>query len=195
MGKRTSDFLALAAILSGAGVGLGLTGLRAEDGPAAVRDRYESSVNVDVKRRVRVAPGNITVRAFPRGSNAYMWRSRGGDGPDGEQFRVMIRGEQLLVDAQEMTGLERERLEARRMQLEGLRAQMETLRKRAPATGDSEAWAEMVTELEALENLDFGENLTIEVRRGDGDEDRRRRRRRRRPSRVADAPDADATGR
>ena len=192
MGKRTSDFLALAAIISGAGVGLGLTGLRAENGPASVRDRDESSVRVEVKHRVRVAPGNITVRMSPQGSDTYMWRRMGGAAPDGEHFRVMIRGEELLIDAQEMAGRDRERLGARRMQLEGLRAQMETLRRRAEEAGDSDAWVEMVAELEALENLDLGESLRFEVRRGDGDEDQRRRRRRR-PRRVADAPDdADA---
>jgi hypothetical protein len=197
MGKRTSDFLALAAILSGAGVGLGLTGLRAENGPASVRNRDESSVRVEVKRRIRVAPGNITVRMSPQGSDTYLgrylWRRMGGAGPDGEHFRVMIRGEELLIDAQEMAGRDRERLGARRMQLEGLRAQMETLRRRAEEAGDSEAWVEMVAELEALESLDLGESLRFEVRRGDGDEDQRRRRRRR-PRRVADAPDADAPG-
>ncbi len=46
MGKRTLDFLALAAVVSGAGLGIGLTGLALRQAEAPNQD--ESSMTVQV---------------------------------------------------------------------------------------------------------------------------------------------------
>ena len=54
MDKRTSDFLALAAILGGAGLGLGLTSFYARSAPVAQVD--------DASLEVRVVPGRPLVR-------------------------------------------------------------------------------------------------------------------------------------
>ena len=60
MGKRTSDFMALVAILGGAGLGLGLTSVYAQSRTERVPDADDSSVTVWVLRRsIIVEPGRI----------------------------------------------------------------------------------------------------------------------------------------
>ena len=168
MGKRTSDFLALAAILSGAGIGLGLTSLRAENGPGVVHDRDESTMRFQVRRGMHAEPGDIRVRTSPGNANVYMWRRTREDAPDRRQLlRVRADVERL-----------------RRSQLEGLGARIRVLADSEALLGDSEALAELREGLESLE-LELGE-LTIDVQREGEDQ---RRRRRRRPRRMADRPD------
>ena len=171
MGKRTSDFLALAAILSGAGVGLGLTSLRAENRPDTVRDRDESSVRVEVRRGMRVEPGQIIVSTSPRGSIVYMLRR--------ERENVEVH---------------RQRLQRIRVDVESLqRGQLLELRSQLRGLGDSEALAELLEAVESLEDLDLGESLTIDVSQDEEDQ-RRKRRRRRRPRRIADVPNSAGSG-
>ena len=55
MGKRTSDFVALAAILGGAGLGLGVTGLFVAIRAASAPHADDSSIEV------RIVRGNIIV--------------------------------------------------------------------------------------------------------------------------------------
>ncbi len=82
MGKRTSDFLALATVVSGAGLGIGLTGLALRQAEDPNHD--ESSVTVQVLhddvelseqaymqalvryRQSGVESDQITVRTSPR---------------------------------------------------------------------------------------------------------------------------------
>ena len=56
MGKRTSDFVALATVLGGVGVGFGLTSLFARSAPVALVD--DVSVH-DVSVTVRIVPGRV----------------------------------------------------------------------------------------------------------------------------------------
>ena len=67
MGNRTSDFIALAAILGGAGLGLGLTSLVA--GTATVARADDASVEV------HVVPSRVLVRDGS-GAPAIYFRSR-----------------------------------------------------------------------------------------------------------------------
>jgi hypothetical protein len=179
MGKRTSDFVALAAIVGGAGLGLGLTSLFAQSrGP----DTNDSSARVRVLRRsVIVEPG----------------RSLDSEGRQVVHEAIIVEPEQLNVevfDRRGPKGLDRE-------QLGRLKATVEELRRETRELRDLERMYEAIeelevledsNELEALENLVVGD-LTIEFRRGDDDE-RRKRRRRRRPGRVAGVPNSDAPG-
>jgi hypothetical protein len=182
MGKRTSDFLAIAAIVSGAGVGLGLTGLRAENGPVMVHDRDEATVRVQVRRGMRVEPGHISVRASrENGANVYMWRS-------------------MREDASRRQWSQRMRVDVDRRQLDELRAQaralgelqrgdLEKLRAQAQELGNSEALAELLEGIEGLESLELDlRDLTIDVQQ-EGDDEGRKRRRRRRPPRRMDRAD------
>ena len=160
MGKRTSDFLALAAILSGAGVGLGLTSLRAENQANTVRENDESSVRVDVRRGMRIEPGQIIVSTSPRSPNVYMLR-RTRDNVEVERQRL----QRIRVDVENL----------RRGQLEELRSQLREL-------SESEALAELLEGVECLEDLDLGASLTVDLQR-EGEVQRRKRRRRRHPCR------------
>ena len=73
------------------------------------------------------------------------------------------------------------RSRSERRQLRALRGQVEEIRLgRREMVELRERLFEALSEVEAFEDLDLDENLTIELRRDDDDE-RRRRRRRRRP--------------
>ena len=170
MGKRTSDFLALAAILSGAGVGLGLTSLRAENQPNTVRESDESSVRVEVRHRVRVEPGQIVVSTSPRASRPS---------PEFERMLDVY----VLRRTRDNVEVERQRLQRIRVDVEDLRRyQLEELQSRVRALSESEALAELLEGVESLEDLDLEESLTADFQR-DGEDQRRKRRRRRRPGR------------
>jgi len=167
MGKRTSDFLAIAAIVSGAGVGLGLTSLRAENGPVMVHDRDESTVRVQGRRGMRVEPGHISLRTSPGNANVYMWR---------RQREDLDRSQQ--------------RLESMRVVVEQLRrGQLDELRSQVNVLGDSEELAELLEGLEGLESLELDlRDLRMDVQREGENEGRKRRRRRRPPRRMTDRP-------
>ena len=205
MGKRTSDFMALAAILGGAGLGLGLTSLFAQsraDGVSHaddfsvspgvpgkgsyIRIRGGKSLDVEILRRsIELVPGriadsseepNIVRHALIVG----MERDRIGLTPDAPRFRMRTRVRANGFD---------------RAQLERLRAQVEELRRKAGELDEIKALSEALEGVEALEDLDLGQNLTIDILRSDDDERRRRRRRRGgRPRWTAEAPDSDAPG-
>ena len=210
MGKRTSDFIALAAILGGAGLGLGLTSLLASSPPSPVPHMDDSSMDVEVLRRtIRVMPGRISVssevgvdmvrhalivgmegsevRVTPE-ANRRRFRMRTRVGANGFD-RAQLLG--LRAQLEELRRVEREIKGLGGERLERLRAQVEELELEARELRDFEALFEALEGVESLEDLDL--DLTIDVRRDDEDE-RRRRRRRRPPRRAADVPDADASG-
>jgi hypothetical protein len=174
MGKRTSDFMALAAIESGAGLGLGLTGLFAQSGADSVPRAHDSSVRVRVLRRnMVVEPG----RRLDSSAGLHVVH----EAPIVEPERLRVR----FFGAREMEGLDRE-------QLERLRAQIEELGRETREMGDLEGLYEALGELEALEDLDLEANLTIDILQGD--EDQRRKRRRRGPRRAVEGPQVDPSG-
>ena len=159
MGKRTSDFVALAAILGGAGLGVGLTSLFARTTPVAQVD--------DVSMEVHVVRGQVMVEDRSAAPTIY-FRSRARTRrPDRERW--LLRGD--VEDLRRDVGADRERLEAE------LAERREELRR-------------ALEQLEALEDLDLGQYLTLDIFQRDEDEDRRRRRRRRRPRQEAEVPDA-----
>jgi hypothetical protein len=167
MGKRTSDFMALAAIVGGAGLGLGMTSL-AESQADRVPQADASSAKVEVLRRSRVVePRSIYLRS-----------------EDGEVVRHSV-----------VAGPRRIRVrygpEALAPQLERLRTQVEELKLQARETVDIEALIEALEGVESLEDLELVQDLTIGVR-GD-DEAQRRRRRKRRPGRTAEVPNPDGS--
>ena len=196
MGKRTSDFVAITAILGGVGLGLGLTSLVARS------QSDDSSMDLEYQRRsIRVMPGRISdssrdidyirhaiivemegreIRVSPqRPGPRFRMRTRiGADGFDRAQFeKLLYQIEELRRVEQEIKGQDGERVER-------LKAQVEELRLEAKELSDFEALFEALEELEA--------DLTMDIRQ-DG-EDQRRRRRRRRPHRVADVPESDGSG-
>ena len=71
MGKRTSDFVALAAILGGAGLGIALTSLFARTAPVAQVDDVSTEVHV-VRGRVMLG---MHPRALPSTSEAELGRT------------------------------------------------------------------------------------------------------------------------
>ena len=174
MGRRTSDFMALATIVAGAGLGLGLTSLFPRSGADAAPRAEDSSVRVLVLRRNIVVEPGRRLDASAR--------------PNAVHHALIVEPERLRVGffgTPEMKGLDQE-------QLERLRAQVEELRSETRELGDLEGLYEALEELEALEDLDLGANLTIDILRGD--EDQRRKRRRRRPRRAIEGPQADPLG-
>ena len=83
MGKRTSDFVALAAILGGAGLGIGLTSLFARTAPVA-------QVH-DVSTEIHVVRGRGVVGDASEGPTIYL-RSRAlANRPDWEP--LLLRGD------------------------------------------------------------------------------------------------------
>ena len=81
MGKRTSDLLALTAILGGAGLGLGLTSLFARTPADRAPQPDESSVRVDILRRsIVVEPSTIWVSTDGLVTPTLRWRTRLRDG-------------------------------------------------------------------------------------------------------------------
>ena len=167
MGKRTSDFVALAAIVSGAALGLGLTNLYAQGRADRVPNVDDSSVRVRVLRRnMVVEPGRI----HDSFADAPVVR------------HALIEPRQITVGY----------AEALAPQLERLRTQVEELQLQAQETGDIEALLEALQGLEAIEDLDLEQDLTIDILLGD--QDQRRRRRRRRPRRAADGLPRNPSG-
>ena len=166
MGKRPSDFMALAAIVSGAGLGLGLTNLYAHG--RADREPYsdDASVNIRVPRhRIVVEPRRI----------------------DDSCADAQVVRHAVIVQPRRITDVHAP--EAMAPRLERLRTQVRELRLQAREMGDVEGLLEALEGVEALEDVDMERDLTIDILRGD--EDQRRRRRRRRPHRAAEVPDSD----
>lgn len=151
MGKRTSDFMALAAIVSGAALGLGLTNLYAQSRADRVPDVDDSSVRIRVLRRNMVVEPRRIHDSF---ADAPVVR------------HALIEPRQITVGY----------AEALAPQLERLRTQVEQLQLQARETGDIEALLEALEGLEALEDLDLEQDLTIDILLGDEDQRRRRRR-------------------
>lgn len=172
MGKRTSDFVALAAIVGGGGLGFGLTSLFA--GAAPEVQVHDTSVEI------RVVPGRVLM-----GPSSTIYLGRPGAYPSSKGFRFTM---------------DRRRAEMRsdREDVERLTADAEKLLREALEEGDFSA----VVLSEALERLDAIEiigdlDIRVEVRAGsdeDEDDDRRRRRRRRRPREEAEVRASGASG-
>ena len=192
MGKRTSDFMAFAAILGGAGLGLGVTGLFAQSRADRVPHSDDSSVRVRVLRHaVIVEPGRIAdarAKVYIARAEAYVVRHALIDEMERPQLAVIPEA-----------GTRRFRMRTRirtnvsgRNQLERLRAQVEELVREAEELGEIKELSEALEGLEALEDRDLEEVLRTGIL--GRDEDQRRRRRRRRPHRATDATDSDAPG-
>ena len=146
MGRRTSDFVALATILGGAGLGIGLTSLFARTAPVPQVD--------DVSVEVRFMKGLVGDASIA--PTIYMRRRVRAHRPNWEPS--LLRGE------------------------------MEDLRRETREIDLRELY-EALEEVEALEDLDLGQYLTLDIFQRDEDEDKRRRRRRRRPRQEAEVPD------
>ena len=161
MGKRTSDFVALAVILSGASVGLGLTSLARIQSSSA----DDSSVNVEVLRRsIIVGPQFDHERRVVHEALIV----------EPERFNVRYS---IAPSIRFRTRIRQDRSE--RVQLERLLAEVEGLELEAKAMENlKEALSEALEGVEALKKLDLDEDVTIEIRHDEDDERRRRRRRR-----------------
>lgn len=180
MGTRTSDFIALTAILGGAGLGLGLTSPWAGTAPVARVDGRSVEVRVG-PRRVLARDGSMARTLYFR-SRA---RANRPDWAPSERFRV--EAEEFRRVEQ---GFDRE-------ELDRLMTQVQELLREARGGREFEAiLSEGLEALELLEDLDVGGDLTmtIDLLQSENDGDEQRRRRRRRPRRAAEVPDADAFG-
>ncbi len=188
MGKRTSDFVALAAIVGGGGLGFGLTSLFA--GAAPEVQVHDTSVEI------RVVPGRVLM-----GPSSTIYLGRPGAYASSKGFRVTM---------------DRRRAEMRfdREDVERLTAQAEKLLREALEEGDFSAvvMSEALERLDAIEiigDLDIRvDGTTIDILRGnvpwrvevragtdeDEDDDRRRRRRGRRPREEAEVRASGASG-
>ena len=166
MGKRTSDFVALATILGGVGVGFGVTSLFAGSAPVRV-----DTVSVDdVSVEVRVVPGRVLVRDGSATSTIYFRSRAGAEGftrldPDTRGITIWSPSGELRIDVEDR---EREVREIRGVEVRLMAEMAEELEREA-----QELYEEALEELDCLEA----------TARGDEDEDQRRRRRRRRPCR------------
>lgn len=196
MGKRTSDFMALAAILGGAGLGLGLTGLLEQSAADHVRNADYSPARVRVLRRSmmmepgpRIADRSGEADVVRHALIVGMERRQVGETPEvtGPRYRTLAR-----VGP---SGFDRAGLERLLAQVEGLRREAEELRELdVPLeASDLEALYEALDAVEALQDLDLGQKLTIDILRSDDDE-RRRRRRGRRPRRASEGPGSAPPG-
>lgn len=202
MGKRTSDFMALAAILGGAGLGLGLTSLYAQSRadrvpytgdfsvsrglPGAgsrIRIRGRNSRDFEVQRRsMRVVPGRIADSSEEADivRHALIVRM--------QQSKIGVTPEATAPTFRMRTQVGAEGFD--RAQLEKLLAQIDEVRREA---GELRELKELYEGLEAaLEDGDLGESMTSDILRSEDDE--RRRRRKRRPRQAAEAQDSDAPG-
>jgi len=184
MGKWTSDFVALVAILGGAGLGLGLTSVYAQSRTDRVPDADDSSVKVRVLRRsILVEPGRIAnssakanvVRHALIVEQDPTWVMEGSVAPS-FRMRSRVRASRSV-----------------RRELERLRAQVEELQREAGDLDELKELYEALEGLEVLEDLDLGQSLRLDILGSDDDERHRRRRRRgRRPRAALEAPDSDA---
>ena len=172
MGKRTSDFVALATVLGGVGVGFGLTSLFARSAPVALVD--DVSVH-DVSVKVRIVPGRVSAGD----GRVIYFRGRPGPkgptwSPSGEvvymqmqdfQFELQEEARRLELQVREIEGADRADLAMRLAQMAELQKEFEY-----------EVWEVYEESLKELDCLEA-------AAQGDEDEDQRRRRRRRRPCR------------
>lgn len=165
MGKRTSDFVALATILGGLGVGYGVT-MSLFPGNAPVAQVIEVSVgdvsvdDVSVEGRVLVRDGRVVSTIYFRGrpgAKGPTWS------PSGERLR--FEGEVRRLEGWAIGGAGRADLVWRESEVAELRKELERETQELS--------------VEALEELDCLEAAA----QSDEDEDQRRRRRRRRPCR------------
>ena len=172
MGKRTSDFVALATVLGGVGVGFGLTSLFARSAPVALVD--------DVSVKVRIVPGRVLVRDGYATSSIYFRNAAGVyfmsevKERQEELRREEVRQQELLREAQAS-------YEAMEVALKELEA-LENLKEGA---GLSALFEDMdLARYSAMSILGGNVLERLELSVGpseDEDEDQRRRRRRRRP--------------
>jgi hypothetical protein len=174
MGNRTSDFIALAAILGGAGLGLGLTSLVA--GTATVARADDASVEVHVvpsRVLVRDGSGAPAIYFRSRARSRRRWapserlrvyeEAQGRFGRDHvDRLRSNVELEKLRRVQQEIKGFDHERVER-------LRARVAEFRLEAREMADFEALFEALEGVEALEDLDL-ETLTIDLRRDEEDQ-------------------------
>ena len=177
MGKRTSDFVALATVLGGVGVGFGLTSLFARSAPVALLD--DVSVH-DVSVKVRIVPGRVLVRDGYATSSIYFRNAAGVyfmsevKERQEELRREEVRQQELLREAQAS-------YEAMEVALKELEA-LENLKEGA---GLSALFEDMdLARYSAMSILGGNVLERLELSVGpseDEDEDQRRRRRRRRP--------------
>ena len=170
MGKRTSDFVALAVIVGGAGLGLGLTSLFARSRAAPVPDARHSSVDVQVLRRSIVVEPTWTARASGERRIVHEALIVEPERIEVEysvapsfRFRTRVR-----TNAPDREPLERLMAQLGELELEG--SELDELKERL---------SEALKGVEVLEDLDLEENFTIDILRSDDDDDERRRRRRR----------------
>ena len=175
MGKRTSDFVALAAIVAGGGLGFGLTSLFAGAAPEVqVRD---TSVEI------RVVPGRVLI------------------GPSSTVYvRSLARASASLARASASTKGLRVVVDRRREDVAELTDEAEKLLREA-----RELRLDQSTTIDVLLDNVLGDVLLgnvnvlgrVEFRAGpneDEDEDDRRRRRRRRPREEAEVRASRASG-
>lgn len=167
MGKRTSDFVALATVLGGVGVGFGLTSLFARSAPVALVD--DVSVH-DVSVKVRIVPGRVSAGD----GRVIYFRGRPGPkgptwSPSGEvvytlmqdfQFELQEEARGLELEVREIEGADRADLAMRLAQMAELQKEFEY-----------EVWEVYEESLKELDCLEA-------AAQGDEDEDQRRRRRR-----------------
>lgn len=180
MGKRTSDFMALTVILTGAGLGLGLTTLFARAAPVAQVD--------DASVEIQIVPGRVMVRNRSVAPTIY-FRSRAGayrsNWAPSERLRIEVKKRRRT---EEVSGRE---------ELERLMTQVQELLHEAREGREFKAMfvSDGLEALEILEDLDGDLTMTLDILQSatDGDEQRRRRRRRH-PRRAAEVPDPDAPG-
>ena len=171
MGKRTSDFMAIAAIFGGAGLGLGLSGLFVAIPADRAPNADDSSIEVRVLRRnIIMGPRQVdeSTTGAPVVHRALIVESdRSGVANEvAPFFRLRTRARRSRSERQRWGTLRGEvEVEVEDIRLEA--REMVELKKRL---------FEALSEVEALEDLDVGENVTIDIRR-DGDDKRRRRRR------------------
>ena len=186
MGKRTSDFMAFAAILGGAGLGLGVTGLFAQSRADRVPHSDDSTVRVRVLRHALIVePGRIAEAR----AEAYVVRHALIDEMERRQIAVIpeARTRRFRMRTRIRTNV------SGRNQLERLRAQVEELQREAGDLDELKGLYEALEGLEVLEDLDLGQSLRLDILGSDDDERHRRRRRRgRRPRTALEAPDSDA---
>ena len=188
MGNRTSDFVALATIVGGAGLGFGLTSLFAGAAP-------EVQVN-DTSVEIRVVPGRVLM-----GPSSTIHLGRPGAYASSKGFRFTMDRRRAEM---------RSEMRSDREDVERLTAEAEKLLREALEEGDfSTVLSEALEGLDAIEiigDLDLRvDGTTIEILRGNGlerievragsdeDEDDRRRRRRR-PREEAEIRASGASG-
>ena len=150
MGKRTSDFVALATILGGVGVGFGVTSLFAGSAPVRV-DKVSMD---DVSVEVRIVPGRVLVREGSATSTLYFRARAEANRVDVEELQRREVREMRQLRTMELT---------ERAQLEKLVVEMEERREGLTREAE-ELYAKALEELDCLEA----------TAQGDEDEDQRR---------------------